>query len=123
MPIVFVYGSLLGGEGNHHVMRGGRLLGPAATLASYRLVDLGSYPALVEGGSVAVVGELYEVSDAHLGALDRFEGHPSFYVRAAIELSAGGQAEAYLLPASRARGASEIASGDWRKHRRRGEGS
>ena len=116
--ILFCYGSLLRGESNHHVMAHCRFVGPARTAPLYRLLDLGPYPALVSGGEVAIAGELYSVDDEALARIDRFEGHPHHYRRTPIRLGGGGGAESYLLVAPRRADAAEIASGDWRAHRR-----
>ena len=46
---IFVYGTLLRGEANHHVLHESVPLGPARTEASFELVEFGAYTALVEG--------------------------------------------------------------------------
>lgn len=127
--LLFVYGSLLRGESNHAVIAGARFVGEAVTAARYTLVDLGEYPALVDGGESAVVGELYEVEEGLLAVLDEFEGHPDVYVRMRIELQGGegeqsgeggrsgdaAEVEAYFSPAARAAGCARIESGSWRR--------
>lgn len=114
---LFVYGSLLRGEDNHAELSGARFVAEARTAARYTLVDLGPYPALVEGGSAAIEGELYEVGAELLAALDAFEGHPDEYLRSPVALDGGAAAEAYLLPPARAAGFPAVASGRWRAHR------
>jgi gamma-glutamylcyclotransferase (GGCT)/AIG2-like uncharacterized protein YtfP/small-conductance mechanosensitive channel len=94
---IFVYGTLLRGEANHHVLHESVPLGPARTEASFELVEFGAYTALVEGGNSFVVGELYLVDASTLEALDRLEGHPSLYHRRAIRLEDGRTAEAYVV--------------------------
>jgi gamma-glutamylcyclotransferase (GGCT)/AIG2-like uncharacterized protein YtfP len=120
---LFVYGTLLSGESNAAQMRGATLIGPAATCALFQLLDLGAFPALRRAGQSSVKGELYLVDDAHLAALDEFEGHPTLFERAPIPLAGGATAEAYLVPPS---GLSPeflavrpIPGGDWRLHRHR----
>ncbi|MNS49465.1 Gamma-glutamylcyclotransferase family protein YtfP [compost metagenome] len=110
---VFVYGTLLEGEPNHHVLAGARFLGPARTLPAFELVSLGPYPAMVPGGRTAVVGEVYEVSDAGLARLDWLEGYPELYGRQAIELEGGTRAIAYVQRPAQAEGMPRIPSGDW----------
>ncbi len=117
---LFVYGTLMRGEASHALLAGAPFLGDATTAARFTLVDLGAYPALVEGGSSAVQGELYASSAELLAVLDAFEEHPRVYRRAAIELAGGGAAEAYVLPAQLARGRPAIAGGDWRGRRSSG---
>jgi len=104
------------GQANHGLLDGATSLGSARTEACYELVDMGAYPALVAGGRGRVKGELYRVDQACLLALDRLEGHPSFYHRAHLRLEDGRRVSAYLLLAGQAKGRSRIASGDWRAH-------
>jgi gamma-glutamylcyclotransferase (GGCT)/AIG2-like uncharacterized protein YtfP len=72
------------------------------TAAGYRLFHLGDYPGLLEeadGGSIE--GELYEVTDDRLCALDDVEGvDENWYARRPIRLEApfaGVPAEAYFF--------------------------
>jgi gamma-glutamylcyclotransferase (GGCT)/AIG2-like uncharacterized protein YtfP len=111
---LFVYGSLLSGERHSARMAGSRLVGQARTAAWYTLVDFGEYPALLEGGTTSVSGEVYEVDAETLAALDAFEGHPDEYRRQPISLIGEESAEAYVLPAEQALRGRVIASGSWR---------
>lgn len=77
--LVFVYGSLRQGMGNHYMMEGTEFIG-TAVVNGYRLLDVGAFPAVIVGEG-EVVGEVYEVKEADLARLDRFEGCPSLYVR------------------------------------------
>jgi gamma-glutamylcyclotransferase (GGCT)/AIG2-like uncharacterized protein YtfP len=114
---VFVYGSLLSGESNHRQLRGARMLTVRRTEPRYTLVSLGPYPALLLGGTTSVTGEVYDVDDELLRALDRFEGAPSLYRRGRIHLLGGESVEGYVLARPRAKRYEVIASGDWREHR------
>lgn len=111
---VFVYGTLLAGEANHALLATARRVGAAHTPSRFALHDLGAYPALVRGGRVAVVGEVYEVDAATLAALDQLEDHPDYYRRTAIVLADGNEVETYLLTPAQVAGYPVIASGDWR---------
>ncbi|RYZ41474.1 MAG: gamma-glutamylcyclotransferase [Myxococcaceae bacterium] len=113
---VFVYGTLLSGEPNHHLLRGARLVGPAQTLPRFTLYDYGPFPALASGGQHTVAGEVYEVDAPMLAALDRLEGHPRFYQRSPITLDGRARVEAYLFPKARLTGRPIIESGCWRRH-------
>src|SRR5688572_19432950 len=95
---VFAYGTLQRGEYNHRVIRGAKYLGEARTAPRFTLYDLGPFPALVAGGSTAVLGEVYEVDTEMLRDLDRLEGTPRLYQRIAVELDDGAVAEAYVQP-------------------------
>jgi gamma-glutamylcyclotransferase (GGCT)/AIG2-like uncharacterized protein YtfP len=111
---LFVYGSLLPGEAHGARLGASRPLGEASTEARYTLVDLGEYPALLEGGSTSVRGELYDVGAEVLAALDEFEGHPDEYRRVPVRLVSGESVDAYVLPRAQAPDGRVIASGDWR---------
>ena len=116
---VFVYGTLLRGERNHHLIAGGHYLGPASTDPCFELLDLGSYPAMVAGGTTAIRGEVFEVDEAILRSLDDLEGYPGYYQREDVTLADGRRCLAYLLPASYRRLYPLIPGGDWRRHRAR----
>jgi gamma-glutamylcyclotransferase (GGCT)/AIG2-like uncharacterized protein YtfP len=62
--LLFVYGSLKHGFYNHrYISRSphSRYKGEFTTEAKYTMLDLGIYPAVVEGGTTAITGELWEV--------------------------------------------------------------
>jgi gamma-glutamylcyclotransferase (GGCT)/AIG2-like uncharacterized protein YtfP len=111
---VFVYGTLLRGQSNHRLLADARFVVAALTAPLYELIDLGTFPAMLDGGSTAVTGELYDVDASTLAALDRLEGHPHFYERRPVELTAGRHADAYLLPRDACAGRARIVGGDWR---------
>lgn len=112
--VVFVYGTLLRGESNHHLLAGAHFLGEDATAPGFELRDFGAFPAMLAAGTGTVAGEVYVVDDATLTVLDRLEDHPSFYRRTPITLASGADAEAYLLEARQAHGRARIPSGTWR---------
>lgn len=110
---VFVYGTLRAGESNHHLLHGNTPVALARTEAAYELVSLGAYPAMLAGGTTAVVGEVYEVDPLTLASLDELEEHPDFYQRQTIRLESGEEVMAYLLPRDQALERPSIPSGDW----------
>lgn len=112
--LVFVYGTLLKGEYNHHVLGWAQFVGTTKTPPKYDLFNLGSYPAMVAGGSTAVKGELYAVDDEILSRLDRLEGHPEYYERIEIQLEDTTQVHTYLMERDRVTGCPRVSSGDWR---------
>lgn len=96
--ILFVYGTLKRGERNHHLIADQEFIGEVVTTARYRVFDLGPYPGLVhdETNDLAVVGELFAVSERCLVELDRFEGVPELFVRALIEVEGHEEVWAYF---------------------------
>lgn len=84
---LFVYGTLQRGQRNHHLLGGQRFLGAARTLPHYRLYATGAYPCLVEDPTgIAVNGELWEIDERILPALDALEEAPVLFERRPVEL-------------------------------------
>ena len=116
--LLFVYGTLMRGESAHTLLGAdARFVGSAQTEPRFTLLDMGEYPALVDGGCTAVRGELYEIDARLLAALDRYEDVPEMYERRTLAI---GQhtAVAYVLHQRLAQGFGPIESGDWRTHPR-----
>jgi gamma-glutamylaminecyclotransferase len=111
---LFVYGTLRGGESNHARLDGALALGAVKTAPEFDLFNIGPYPALVAGGTTAVVGELYDVPVSMLAALDVYEEVPILFKRGRIPLEDGRLVEAYVLDRDQVRGRRRIRSGDWR---------
>ncbi|MDX2020452.1 MAG: gamma-glutamylcyclotransferase family protein [Deltaproteobacteria bacterium] len=112
---LFVYGTLMRGECNEERLRGARFIGVDCTPPIYSLVNLGPYPGLIEAGTTAVHGEVYEIDDVLLAALDAFEEHPDVYLRTMIDLESRQSAFAYVLRPEHAAAATPLARGDWRQ--------
>ncbi|MDZ7697722.1 MAG: gamma-glutamylcyclotransferase family protein [Deltaproteobacteria bacterium] len=84
--LVFLYGTLKRGFGNHHFLDGSRFLGKAITKKKYALYVSG-IPFVIENEPVSQIsGEVYEVDEDTLARLDRLEGHPDWYCRKWINL-------------------------------------
>jgi gamma-glutamylaminecyclotransferase len=113
MPRVFVYGSLQRGELNHRMLSGAHFVARVRTAAAFDLFDLGAFPAMAPHGRTSIAGELYEVSDALLERLDKFEGCPTLYQRETIALKDGTNAEAYVMPRQRLGRAPHVKAGCW----------
>jgi len=101
--LVFVYGTLMRGFGNHRLLLTSKFIGEHVTANRYKMVSLGSCPAVckatrryidqlpsevVEERSLyrPVAGELYEVDDEALVNLDALESNGSFYERELVPL-------------------------------------
>lgn len=77
--IIFVYGTLIRGNGNHaYFLNQSRFLG-AGTLKGYALYDLGSFPGIKPCADDFVKGELFEVDEGTLARINRLEGEGSLY--------------------------------------------
>ena len=69
MRRMFLNGTAMSGQKDHHAIAGATFLGPARTAARYRFFAVrDEYPGLypVDDGGVQVVGELYEMTEAVL---------------------------------------------------------
>jgi len=78
---VFVYGTLLKGQANHHLLRGARFLGSgrAEGLALYAVTSY--YPGAVPEDGGVVLGEVYAVTTGLLSLLDDLEDNGKLYRR------------------------------------------
>lgn len=97
-PLVFVYGTLKRGFGNHRVMQmaGGQFVCEGKTAYRLPLIQRG-LPFLLDqpGRGHHVEGEIYRVPDeAGWRRLDRLEGHPDFYRRKLTDI-VGDDGETY----------------------------
>ncbi|MGE0328792.1 MAG: gamma-glutamylcyclotransferase [Polyangiaceae bacterium] len=116
---VFVYGTLLKDEPNHRVLRDARFIARARTAPRFTLLDLGPFPGMIDVGDSAIEGEVYDVTEPILRALDRLESHPHFFRRQWITLGDRSHAQAYLLRLEHRRDFSVIPSGNWRRRNER----
>ena len=115
MACVFVYGTLLRGERNHHWMRGAVLLGRASTPRGYSLWSLGQYPVACPFGRGRIRGEVYRLNQAALCRLDVLEEYPRYYRRCLLQTSLGLAWIYYQdVPPAKARW---LPGGDWRRGR------
>lgn len=98
---VFVYGTLLSGRSNHHILVEGQAKdGVPAVLADYALYQVTPwYPGIVPKPGRKVLGEVYEVSPKLLTRLDRLEGvNVGLYRREpeTVKTNDGRQIEAFV---------------------------
>ena len=119
--LIFTYGSLMRGLGNHSVMlgAGGRFIKEAqikGILRAYCSFYPGAYAP--EGGAkdTLIMGEIYEVDERGLKALDALESEGIFYHRKVVTTEEGDGVSVYLLESHKHRGPL-IMSGDWRAHK------
>ncbi len=109
---IFVYGTLMAGEANHHLMNNVLFLGEDAINHS-QLLNTGAYPVLLPGNSI-VYGERYRVPKATLLHLDYLEGHPYLFHRSWMQLTSSDWAWVYQGKQQIAEGCPCIQSGRWR---------
>lgn len=110
---LFVYGTLMQGEKNHHFLEDAEFLGEAMTDRGFSLISLGAFPGMIIGKG-QVKGELYEIDMETRDQIDLLESHPRFYRRVRIRLEDGEWVESYLLPYYHYVKSTPIPSGDWR---------
>lgn len=112
--LVFVYGSLRKGMINEDILRGCQFVGEYTTPPVWKMYDLGLYPACVQGGDTAIVGEVYRIDKRDLIELDNLEGYPDLYHRKKI-ITEYGKAWMYFIKSAHL-DADRVPSGDWVKH-------
>ena len=115
--LLFVYGSLLSGMGNHSLLDNEEsdLVDTFETESIYSLRDLGYYPGVHKDGITSIKGELWSVSERVWERVEQLEGYPSFYDRTPLE-TPHGQAQMYILDEDDLTGRSLVESGDWKAH-------
>jgi gamma-glutamylaminecyclotransferase len=113
--LLFVYGTAMSGGANHGLLDGCRFLGATRTGPGYDLVDLGGFPALLEGGETPVSGELYALDPTVLRLFDEMEDHPEYFRRTPIRLEDGREVVSYVLPERQGRPYPRIVCGSWRE--------
>ena len=86
MEYIFVYGTLKQGYGNHTYYLNKDPV-TNGILYGYRLFgQLGAGFPCIRPEDGYVEGEVYEVDDQELAAIDRLEGHPTWYLRTKVEI-------------------------------------
>ncbi|ASS75579.1 gamma-glutamylcyclotransferase [Tumebacillus algifaecis] len=123
---IFVYGTLLTGERNHHIVAPYLLQVEPGTVYG-RLYDAaaGRYPALIlDPNAELIEGEWMRVTAEGLSKLDELEGylgpdHPdNLYERIRVcDASTGQQGQAYVW--QHHQGCPMIPCGSWRKYKRK----
>lgn len=112
---IFVYGTLLRGFGNHRLLASAKFVGEAMTKPQYTMINLGAFPAILNDGTTALRGEVYDVNAETLARLDQLEGNGYFYNRQPIELKTKlGKVQAYFLLREISGELKVVSSGDWR---------
>lgn len=109
----FVYGTMLSGQRDHAILGNAELLGPAATLGRYTLVDIDVFAALLDDGKTSVQGELYAVEPLLLAAIDRACQVPHRFQRGTVTLSDESSAETHYMTMEQVRGKRRLGHGSW----------
>ena len=115
---VFVYGTLKAGHGNHDYYLSGegvKFLGRCYIRGDYAMYTNGAFPMVTKGDNLQadfpIVGEVFEIDEPTLHALDGLEGHPEWYCREKVE-TPWKKAWIYVMPENeRFRGDERIESG------------
>ena len=115
MVKMFVYGTLLSGQGNNRFLTGSNLLGESS-VKGFNMVSLGAFPACIPSdGDGVVFGEVWEVDKDTLSNIDRLEGHPHFYHREVVQTDFG---DAYMYIQDGRDKGDPIPGGSWLAYRR-----
>jgi len=115
--LIFVYGTLRKGFGNHHLLENAEFLGTGRTKEKYKMTANG-IPFVSKSEPVSyIIGEVYEVDKKTLKRLDRLEGHPDWYKREKVKiiLETGKEVEAWIYFNEISQGRHLIKNGDFKK--------
>lgn len=113
----FIYGSLREGMYNRKRFGESNFKKIAkVTLKGYKMLDLGSYPAVVKTGidSDTITAEVTEIDDSienHIQAMEYFAGYTSEFAS-----SEGYSGHIFVMSPSVIGSYDEVESGDWVKH-------
>ena len=112
--LLFTYGTLMRGYALHRLLTSARFVAPGHVRGD--LLNLGSYPGLVDGRGT-VRGELYRLDDPELlRAIDRAEGYNFERRLRFVTLADGHRRRAWLYEYHGPRGrAVPIPDGDYRR--------
>jgi len=117
---LFVYGTLMQDQRNHEYLKDAQFLGAAETEPKYELTTNGSIPAVKEGGTDTIKGELYEVDEQQLKTLDVLEEvDTQLYDRKEIRVK--GEKAVIYLGGERMFASDtwvKIPGGDWRSYKK-----
>lgn len=117
--LVFVYGTLRRGASNHWRMDGAGFVASGTVTGVMYRIDW--YPGVVLGGNQRVRGEIFDVGQDQLAALDAFEGVSAAEVAGSeyrrvktAVLTDGGEIEAWIWEwIGPTDGARPVRDGDW----------
>lgn len=114
---VAVYGTLRKGLRLHRNLEGAIPHGEHTVECPYRMVDVGSFPALLPAeDNHEITFEVFEVDDNGLRRLDLVEGYPTLYHRKVQEVG-GIPCNVYVFTDPEWGGKlNEIASGDYKQY-------
>lgn len=84
---VFVYGTLLKGKRNHHILSNSKFIGKG-TISGYFMFNLGTYPGIQKSKHDSkVIGEVYEVDETTMKVLDELEEVGYLYNKELIDVN------------------------------------
>ena len=107
MNKIFVYGTLKKHQPNFAIIKSGVFCGVGRLPKSnnFRMVSMGSFPALIQAGNNTpqeINGEIWDVDDESFKNVDYLEGYPSFYEREQFTILDSADREhtcwAYFIP-------------------------
>ncbi len=84
---IFVYGTLMEGMVNHAFLKNSIFVSKAE-IEGFDMYLLGAYPGII-CGSGRIKGEVYEVSENTLNAIDELEGEGDLYLKTNAQTTAG----------------------------------
>lgn len=94
--LVFVYGTLKKGFGNHALLASSKFHG-TDVVKDHTLIQSPGFPYMVESEGSQARGEVYEVDERIVRYLDALEGYPTHYQKKEIRTEGGREVFTYYL--------------------------
>jgi len=120
--LMFLNGTAMSGQKDHHAVGSSRLLGEARTVPSYRFFAVrDEFPGLVysPGEGASILGELYEM-DLAVWRDSLLPGEPEELVPGTVELEGGTTARVMILDMERVKPGHKVVDiselGGWRRY-------
>lgn len=118
--LIAVYGSLLEGLSNHHIISNSKYIGEFSSKSKFTMIDLQAYPALIKNGNTSIRFQVYAVDDQTLERVNILEGfkegsNSNFYEREILKTPFG---DAFFYYQNRKVKENDyvVSSGDWYDH-------
>lgn len=119
MEPVAVYGTLRKGQPNHFLLKNAAYI-ETIKIPKLKMHDFGAFPFCTNKDTTeqdTITAEIYHVDKQTLAALDRLEGHPSFYTRELVNCTnKNGERIAFIYLINKdnsIKNTNRILSGDW----------
>lgn len=116
--LLFTYGTLMRGYGNHRCIEGSKFLG-TDRVKGFDMYSMSAYPCVKIGDEEKIVyGEIFEITEEQFKRCDSLEGYPRFYNRKEVTTETGKKVIIYFIEKDNYPNLSLVESGNWREFKK-----